>query len=78
MIKEVADLTGADTHTASLLAVRYLVKETDMSYQQVANKTGIRRDPLFSMWLASNNRWYIKSFRDMYAQVVSHFSNPQT
>tara|TARA_R110000796_G_scaffold23219_1_gene66706 strand:+ start:275 stop:505 length:231 start_codon:yes stop_codon:yes gene_type:complete len=76
MIDQVIHITGADKHAASMLAVRYCVKDTTMSFQEASKATGIKRDPLFALFLGSDRRMNSKMFRDMYKKVKSQIVTP--
>ena len=43
IIDEIMALTGRNRHMSSLLAVRYLVKDTSYTYDQVSEITGIKQ-----------------------------------
>ena len=75
IIDEIMALTGRDRHSSSLLAVRYLVKDTSNTYDQVSEMTGIKRGPLFAMWLTADNRMTVKNFLTDYKTVRSHFKS---
>ncbi len=75
IIDEIMALTGRDRHMSSLLAVRYLVKDTSHTYDQVSEITGIKRGPLFALWLYADDMMTVKNFLTDYKTVRSHFKS---
>tara|TARA_R110002012_G_scaffold83962_1_gene210735 strand:- start:377 stop:619 length:243 start_codon:yes stop_codon:yes gene_type:complete len=78
MIEKIMNITGADRQTASMLAIRFCISETTMSFKETSEYVGIGRDPLYTLSTRGKKRMgYSKAFRDMYKKVKSEIITPK-
>ena len=78
MIEKIMNITGADRQTASMLAIRFCIFETTMSFGETSKYTGVHSDPLYNLFTRGKRRYgYSKTFRDMYKKVKSEILTPK-
>jgi len=78
MIEKIMNITGADRQTASMLAIRFCIFETTMSFGETSEYTGVHSDPLYNLFTRGKRRHgYSKTFRDMYKKVKSEIVTPK-
>jgi len=77
MIEKIINITGADRQTASMLAIRFCIFETTMSFGETSEYTGVHSDPLYNLFTRGKRRMGSKTFRDMYKKVKSEIVTPK-
>ena len=79
MIEKIMNITGADRQTASMLAIRFCIFETTMSFGETSEYTGVHSDPLYNLFTRGKRRYgYSKTFRDMYKEVKLEIVTPRS